>query len=368
MNNQTIYPVDTVGSFLLPETLITARQQHTQGTLDQQQLHTAEDAAIKLLIESQIEAGLTEVTTGEFRREKWDKDFWFGLNGIQCERVESGHIYQSLNAFSNVLRLSGAIAYNANHPFFDDFTFLYNITAGRARCRQTIPSPANLYLDILSMTNGHPEQIYPSDNNLLHDIAEAYNKTIQRFYELGCRHLQIDDTACGLLCDVTYSTRLLQGGINPVVLHEQIIGLLNDSISNIPADMELSVYISGGDTIIPKWENLDTHDSIMAKALSQVNVSKFFLPFRLDKKAQFNILRHIPAGKKVVLGLIDAHYPLTERTADIHSAIKIASTFIAANALSVSPKTGFKLTNYITRGLTYKDQWDKISQLKKALS
>lgn len=357
---------DIVGSFLLPEKLISARRGHAAGTIDTLSLHTAENEAIMQLVEHQIEAGLGEATSGEFRRTHWDKDFWFGLNGIRCERIESGHLYQQLDPFTDFMRFTGRIAYNPSHPFFDDFAFLHDVCAGRIGCRQILPSPANLYLEILAMTDGHPEQIYQFQDSLTGDIAMAYNKTIRRFYEIGCRHLQLDDTACGLLCEDNTTKRLLQGGVDLIALHQQIIGLFNDSLAGIPADMELSLYLSAGDNIVPEWEFLQFPDNIMPKILSQVNVGKFFLPFAIGNDYQLEILRHIPAGKKVVLGLSDAHSPYPEPSADILDSIGKASKHIPLSDLSVSPKTGFKLSSYATRGLTYAGQWNAIGRLATA--
>lgn len=368
MSNNVTTKIDFVGSFLLPEKLVAARNQLAAGVIDPMHFNIIEDDAIAKLVEDQIEIGFEEVTSGEFRRTQWDRDFWFGLDGIRCERVESGHIYQSLDPFTDMMRFMGRIGYNSNHPFFKDYTYLHGIARDRVSCRQTLPSPANLYLEILSMTDGHPEQIYTEAKSMLDDIAFTYSKTILHFYELGCRHIQLDDTSCGLLCEHYYTKRLLQGGVDLIELHEQIIGLFNNSIAGIPSDMELSLYLSGGDIIVPKWESQQLSDNIMPKVLSRVNVSKFFMPFDIGNDYQFEVLHHIPDGKYVVLGLADAHSPFSEICADIRDTVAKVSKYISQSCLSVSPKTGFKLSSYLSRGLTYESQWQKLLQLKAALS
>lgn len=354
--------IDIVGSFLLPESLLSARKQYETGVIDRKHLNTIEDEAICHLVEDQIGVGLTEVTSGEFRLNHWDKDFWFGLDGIRRERVESGHIYEPLDPFTDMIRFMDRIGYNPEHPFFADFVHLLKAANGRVRCRQTLPSPANLYLEILSMTGGQPKQFYSDADNLLDDIAVAYNKTMRRFYELGCRHIQLDDTACGLMCDDNYTKRLLQGGMDLISLHEQIICLFTSSIAGLPSDIELSLYLSGGDTIVPEWEFLQYPDNIMPKVLSQVNVGKFYLPFEANDY-QFEVLRHIPLDKDVVLGLADAHSPFAENTSEILDTVAKASKYVSSERLSVSPRTGFKLTSYASRGLAYEYQWQKLAQL-----
>ncbi len=307
------------------------------------------------------------MTSGEFRLNQWDKDFWFGLDGICRERAESGHIYLPLDPFTDMMRFMDRLSYNPEHPFFADFVHLLKAADGRVRCRQTLPSPANLYLEILSMTDGHPEQIYPYTDNLLTDIAVAYNRTMRRFYDLGCRHIQFDDTACGLMCEDNYTKRLLQGGVDLISLQGQIVNLFNNSVAGLPSDMELSLYLSGGDIIVPEWEFLQFPDNIMPKVLSQVNVSKFYLPFEVGNEYQFEVLRHIPQGKDVVLGLADAHSPFAENASEILDVVAKAAEYVSPDKLSVSPRTGFKLTSYASRGLTYEYQWQKLAQLRKVL-
>lgn len=117
MSYNSLPKVDIVGSFLLPDELMEARSRYDYGATDRQRFESIENEAVARLVEDQLAAGLTEVTSGEFRRRQWDKDFWFGLNGISCERVESGHIYQPLDPFTDMMRFIGRISYNPDHPF-----------------------------------------------------------------------------------------------------------------------------------------------------------------------------------------------------------------------------------------------------------
>lgn len=356
--------IETVGSFLPNEKLIKARQEYNSGLIDRNRLSEIEDEAVTDIVDRQIACGLQYITSGEIRRKHWAYDFWFGLEGISCERIDSGHIYQSIETATDHVHITRRIGFNPQHPFLSDFTFLFNSAAGRARCRQTLPSPANLFLEIYCLYNGHPEHIYPSVDLLISDIAETYRRTLLQLYESGCRSIQFDDTACGLMCDDNFTKRLLQGGVDLLNLHKQIITVINTSITGLPDDMETSVYMSGGDIVVPEWEYIRYPDNIMPTALSSLNVDKFFLPFNMDDEYSIEVLRHIPKGKKVVLGLADAHSPFSEDITMISATVARASGHIPVDNISVSPKTGFKLSSYASRGLTYEDQWAKIYQLQ----
>ena len=344
--------IETVGSFLTDEVLQKEEQ----------------NMAIRDIIERQIACGLTYITSGEVRRHHWAKDFWFGLSGISCHKIDSGRVYQPIESSSELLRITGKIEHNAKHPFYDDFKYLYKTVSGQGICRQTLPSPSTLLLELYDISEGRPDTIYTSIEDLISDIALAYHDTILSFYRLGCKSVQYDDIALGLMCDDNYTKRLLQGGVDLLCLHAQLIKVINDSLQDLPGDLELSIYISGGDKIVPEWEYIPYPDNIMPKALSDLNVDKFFLPFEPKNDYSFEVLRHIPKGKKVVLGLLDAHTPFQDDLDIVREAVKKAERYIHPAYLAVSPKTGFRLTSYQSRGLTYEDQWLKIKKLIWSLS
>ena len=47
-----------------------------------EELTAVEDKAIEKLVEQQKKAGLKGFTDGEFRRQYWHLDFFWGLNGV----------------------------------------------------------------------------------------------------------------------------------------------------------------------------------------------------------------------------------------------------------------------------------------------
>lgn len=356
--------VETVGSFLPDEQLLAGREDFKHGHISKDRLTEIEDASVRDIVERQLSCGLKYITSGELRLKHWAKDFWFGLDGISCERIDTGYVYQPVEAGTDLMRIGGRIAFNPEHPFFADFKFLHEAVGGRAVCRQTLPSPANLLLEVYALSGGQPEKIYPAPDSLISDIAEAYRATAMKLYEMGCLSLQYDDTALGLMCDDIYTKRLLQGGVDLIRLHGQIIEVINASLAGLPADMEKSIYISGGDKIVPEWEYINYPDNIMPRALSTLDVDKFFLPFENGEEYPLEVLRHIPQGKKLVLGLIDAHSPFGDSHVAIEATLAKAERFVDAANLAISPRTGFKLSSYSTRGLIYEDQWRKIAELQ----
>lgn len=358
---------DVIGIYLPPSELNATRIECDHGKLSSDRLKEIENNAVLDIVERQLECGLTVVTSGGIRWKHWNKDFFFGLSGISKERFESGHLYSIDTNLTDLMRFTGRISFNPSHPYFDDFKFMADAVAERAVCRQIIPSPTELYMQLLLMTDGHPEHLYQDASSLVSDITEAYRKTIIRLYELGCRSIVFDDTVCGCLCEDNFAKRLLQGGIDTINLQNLLIELINGSFTETPSDIEKAVYLSCGDTIVPEWEYIKYPDNIMPRILSEVIADKFFMPFDVADDYSIEILSHLPKGKKVVMGLIDAHSPFPDDKDAIIRFVRKAKRHINPVFLAISPKTGFCLSNYAPRGLQYNDQWTKIKSLKNLI-
>lgn len=357
--------IDLIGIFLPPQELFSAREDAGNGRIDCNRLTVVEDRVILDVVKRQLAAGIKYVTSGNVRWKHWDMDFFFGHSGIVKERLESGHIYSREDVMTDLLHINGRISFNPEHPCFSDFSFLKNSVGDRAVCRQIMPSPAELFVRVLLMGDGHPEKLYPAPESLTDDIAGAYRKTIGHLYELGCRSIVFDDTVCGRFCEDYFVKRLLQGGIDVIGLQDEVIGIINDSLAGLPSDMETALYLSGGDIVVPRWEHTRYADNIVPRILSETAVGMFFMPFNACDDHALRILEHVPEGKKVVLGLVDSHSPFPDNADAIEYTVSKAMQIISPDKLAIGPRTGFGLTSFASRGLSYNDQWAKIESLKK---
>jgi 5-methyltetrahydropteroyltriglutamate--homocysteine methyltransferase len=77
------YRADQVGSFLRPQELLEAREQHRQGNLVQANLRALEDRIIIDLVRMQEEVGLSVFSDGEVRREAWYSGFNEAVEGLE---------------------------------------------------------------------------------------------------------------------------------------------------------------------------------------------------------------------------------------------------------------------------------------------
>ena len=357
--------VEIVGSFLPPEVLEQAIEQKCQGNISIDELHAVEDRVIDRLIDREIEAGLRIVTDGEMRRKSWDRDFWEGLDGMNRERIDTGHIYQDDPVRKDLLRFTGRIAFNPEHPFFEKYIHMQELAAGRAAVRQTIPSPGELYMRIMLMTNSEPGKIYESPETLEQDIIDAYRLTIAELYRIGCRHIQLDSSVWGRLSNPDFERTLLLGGMDPDVITGKLIHLINSSVADRPADLEITLSIAADETSIPRWGD-DKEMRHLVRMLRTVDADAFLMPFDLRSPEHIEALSNLPEGKRAILGLVDGSMAGLESVTDIVEAINVAHRYVPMELLSISPTCGFKVRDRERQGLNYETQWTKIDLLKQA--
>lgn len=357
--------VGIVGSFLPPEELEHAIGQKKRGEISLEEFARIEDEVIDRLIDREIAEGLTIVTDGEMRRKSWDRDFWEGLDGIERNRIDTGHIYQDEPTRRDLLHFTGRVAYNPEHPFFDKFSHLLEIAKGRAEVRQTMPSPGELYVRLLLLSNGDLSKVYPSPETIFDDIAEAYRGTLDELYRRGCRHVQFDSSMWGRLSDPYVERTLLLGGLDPDQITSDLIKVLNLTLNGRPSDLEVTLSIAADETKIPRW-NDEREQTRLKEMLTEVDANSFLLPFDINSPAQLDILSLLPEGKRAILGLVDGSVPGLENVDDIVDCVRVAMRHVPLSLISLSPTCGFKVRDRERQGLNYESQWSKINLLKQA--
>lgn len=205
----TTYPyrADIVGSFLRPAALKQANADFRAGKIDREALTQVEDREIDHLVDQQVKAGLKDVTAGEFRRSWWHLDFLGGLNGAEFFTPDHGFVFNGQETRAGAIRINGKIAFNPQHPFFDDFSYLKQIVPAGIAAKQTIPSPSVLFPNEDAMIY---DNYYHDFDAFLADEIKAYQETVQHFYDLGCRTCKsmTPHGACGLVFRMARSIRI----------------------------------------------------------------------------------------------------------------------------------------------------------------
>lgn len=348
---------DQVGSFLRPDVLKKARVDFQNQTISAAELKAVEDAAIIDLINKQVKNGLKAVTDGEFRRSWWHLDFLWGLNGVEQTTPEHGYQFNQVETRAASYQITDKVTFNPDHSFFDAFTFLKEHTPEGAIPKVTIPSPTLLFnrkSDTFTYASYTDEAVF------IDDLAKAYHQTILKFYALGCRYLQLDDTSWGMYTGFIEKAKTQDEITRWQQQCEAGVAVVNKLLKDLPEDLTITMHVCRGN-YKSDWAIAGPYDHV-ATYLAQLNIDGYFLEYDDDRSGGFEPLAQIynngPA-KKVVLGLVTSKFAALESVATLTSRINEASSYIPLENLCLSPQCGFASTEEGNH-LTEDEQWAKV--------
>lgn len=354
---------DIVGSFLRPAALKEKRAAAARGELSGAALREAEDEAIRGLVAKEKAAGLHAVTDGELRRRYWHLDFLAGLSGV--EEVSAAHwsvAFKGAQPKAATLEIRGKIDFPADHPFLAHFRFLKE-AAGGTLAKLTIPSPSMLHL-ICCVRAGHyaPIPRYEDEQALFDDIAAAYTKAVQAFYDAGCRYLQLDDTSWGEFCDAEKRAAYKKRGFDLDAIARRYVAVINKIMAAKPADLTITMHICRGN-FRSTWFSSGGYEPVAETLFGGCHIDGFFLEYDSERAGGFEPLRFIK-DQQVVLGLVTSKSPALENKEDVIARIREASKYVPLERLCLSPQCGFSSTEEGNL-LTEEDQWKKIALIKE---
>jgi methionine synthase II (cobalamin-independent) len=361
--NTAPFRFDIVGSFLRPEAIKEARERFAAGEISKAELTQIEDREIEKLVEKQKEIGLQGVTDGEFRRSYWHLDFFWGFEGVEHVLMDQGYLFHGEETRRDSARLTRKVRFG-DHPFLAHYAFLKRIAGEDAAARQCIPAPAQFYAELVRGVNERAvEEFYPDREELFRDIAKAYHDAILAFYNLGCRNIQLDDCTWGMLCDDNFWRTMAGAGYDPDALKELYLRLNNDAIRDLPEDLTVNTHVCRGN-YHSTWATSGGYEPVADALFARENVDGFYLEFDTDRAGGFEPLRHVPEGKKVVLGLVTSKSGHLEEVEAITARIREAAKYVPLENLCLSPQCGFASTEE-GNILTEEAQWEKLRLIRQ---
>lgn len=351
---QRPFRADHVGSLLRPERLKEARTQFQNNEISAADLQKVEDEEIVRIIEKQLEVGLHSITDGEFRRSWWHFDFLENLDGVQGYTPEHGLSFEGVETRSHNVRITNKVSFNPNHPHFEHFKFLYDKVGDRGIAKVSIPSPNQLF---------HPnilnEDLYPDIKDFAHDVAQAYHESLQKFYDLGARYIQLDDVYWANLTSGTQKTRGRDRSEEEKERARQLAyAVINEAIQGLPEDLLITTHICRGN-YKSTWAISGGYEPI-APYLFKEKLGGFFLEYDDDRSGDFEPLRYFPENSAAVLGLFTSKSGELENKETILARIEEAKNYISEDQICLSPQCGFASTEEGNK-LTEEEQWKKLA-------
>lgn len=356
------YRYDVVGSLLRTQPLKDAHAKFKAGQITAAELQQVQHDETRKIVAKQVDLGLKDITDGEFNRSWWHLDFLWGLTGVDKYDYHKSYKFHGSKTRTDNAELSGKVAFNPDHPFFESFQFLQSITPDGITPKQTIPSPTMLFRD--NRSDNWPK-FYDTWDQYLADVAKAYHETILHFYELGARYIQLDDTTWAFLISKLHETADdPDAHAKYIKLAEDSVKVINQLLEDLPADLTVTTHICRGN-FKSTFLFSGGYDGI-ADYLGQLNYDGLFLEYDSERAGDFTPLDRIWNGdknKRIVLGLITSKAPKLEDKDAVINRINQASAKVPLENLALSTQCGFASTEEGNK-LTEQEQWAKLKLVR----
>ncbi len=337
--NKPPFRADHVGSLLRPKELTTAFRTFHSGDMAAAEFVAVQNAAIRNVVALQENSGLQSITDGEFRRASYWSRFVERVDGLEIRdaifKFHDDHGHQrdfTAPHAGEKIRRNQAIA-------LDEFSFLNEVTKRTAKV--TLPSPPTMHFWRLNQSIS--DGVYEDRKAYFADLAEVYRQEIAALAAEGCTYVQLDEVPLAMLCDPTIRAQVNDDGTNAETLIDDYVALFNDSLKDRPADITVAMHLCRGN-FKSHYLSEGSYEEVAGRLFNDINVDAFFLEYDTPRAGDFQPLRQVPAGKKIVLGLISTKSPELETSDELCARIEEAASCIDPVQLGISPQCGFAST------------------------
>ncbi|KAN0061869.1 hypothetical protein ACQY0O_005863 [Thecaphora frezii] len=350
-----------VGSFLRPKAIHNARAQLAKGEITPAELRKVEDAEIAKHVAELLSHGIRDITDGEFRREYFHLDFLKHLEGVT---ITKNTLEQQEGRVPPTLSVTGKLHHPTNIEVAN-FEYLKSLVPvdQHRQIKITIPSPTMCHFR--GGRAAISQEAYPDLEEFFADLAACYRQEIDALYAAGCRYVQLDDTNLAYLTDATMRKGAEERGEDLDKLPHDYARLINASLASKPADMCAAIHLCKGNFRSQFFAqgSEEGYNPIAEVLFQELNVDAFFLEWENERSGKdFSALRHLPATKTVVLGLVSSKLAELEDSEALIQKVKEAAghVLLGKEQLAISPQCGFSSTVH-GNNITHEDQFKKLA-------
>jgi len=138
-------------------------------------------------------------------------------------------------------------------------------------------------------------------------------------------------------------------------------GVINAAISDMPADMTITMHLCRGN-FRSTFVASGSYEPIAEMLFNSVRVHGYFMEYDSARAGGFEPLRFVPKGKQVVLGLVTSKSGALESRDELRRRIDEAANFVDIDQLCLSPQCGFASTED-GNVLAEEEQWAKLRMI-----
>lgn len=372
----------TVGSFLRPADLLTYKTkiEHRDDITypfydDFEGYQEAEEKAVKQIIQEQVDAGLPEITDGEFSRSLWHLDFIWGFEGVRRFISDHGYYFQE-EAHSHTTDYSfetrkdiGIDIYaplaSKDHPFIAHYLRTRELTPADVDVKLTIPSPGHIYGELTGRADAF-SKVYATNEAFGTGLLTAYTQFFEQFAAAGGKTVQLDDCVWSLFAKdnpngLHNKTDLSEAEIEGIAL--DFINLNNAAI-DAAHNLGLTVYTHNcRGNYASRNAMAGSYGEVAKFFLERQNYDRFYLEWDDSRAGGLDALKAFQnkPNTEVVLGFLSSKTTTLADEENVLAQLQEATRFVDKDKLFLSHQCGFASCD-CGNELSTTQQWAKIKQ------
>jgi 5-methyltetrahydropteroyltriglutamate--homocysteine methyltransferase len=298
-------------------------------------LREAEDDAIRDAVARQESIGLDVVTDGELRRYMFLNSFWDAVEGFSTDRATT--VFRNAagdEATWYVQRVEERLRV-IDSPAAREAAFLAEV-ADRP-FKVTFPA-ASLFRHPFTFT---PEHAYSSLDELVAHAIEIERRLIADVIEAGARYLQLDFPLYPYLVDERWAGAFREAGHDPDRLLTAAIDADNAVLDAIPDHVTTALHVCRGN-YRSRWLCEGSLAPVAERMFGELAYDAFLVEWDdVGRDGGYEPIRHVPAGKTMVMGLVSTKTPILESEEELVRSLDEAACHLPLEQLAISPQCGF---------------------------
>jgi 5-methyltetrahydropteroyltriglutamate--homocysteine methyltransferase len=339
--------VDLVGSMLRPQELKEAFAKYGEGQLNEADLKTAQDNAIRDLVAKQVTHNLPIVVDGEFRRTSFMESFAV-VAGVEEWQAGVKTYHQILARdddgkdgshkgtdpiLLNRKRVTSHLKLLRN-GLLDDYRFTQSLTDRPVKVTLISADRISQCYD-----NEASREIYATTEAFLADVVTVERQMIAQLGDAGCLYVGIDGPGYTAYVDPDSLAAMRSRGEDPERNLQRSIDADNAVIDGFPS-MTFGIHICRGNRQ-SMWHRQGHYDAIAEKLFCGLRHQRLLLEYDTERAGTFEPLRFVPKDKIAVLGLLTTKASRVESVDELRRRVDDAARYLPLEQLAISPQCGF---------------------------
>lgn len=344
-----------LGSWPRPVWMLRAIHDRLQGRMNEDEFQTTANDAVRLSIEAQVRAGVDVVTDGEQRRDSYASFVGALLDNCQLiPLTDLSAMVDHPDEFERELKALDVPAANVRHPVVfgplgrgralavHEVEFARSIT--NRPVKVALPGPylltRTMWLDCLR------ERPYRSREELARDVVRILREELHFLLAAGAALVQFDEP---VLSEVVFTgaknrRSFMCGALSESKSPEHELGfaldLLQEVVAGLPQE-RLALHVCRGNWTRDENAALQGGYRPLLAFLKQAPVGALFLELCTPRAGEMEVLRELPADRRIGVGVVNQKLERVEPVAEIVARGQRAAQLFGIDRVLLTPDCGF---------------------------